>query len=62
MIGPKENTLIYFKITYFFKTRIHSIFLGTSENWHGHVTAVTCSPQHRRLGLAANLMSALVSK
>ena len=23
---------------------------GTKENWHGHVTAVTVGPQHRRLG------------
>ena len=32
---------------------------GSGENWHGHVTAVTCSPQHRRLGLAASLMASL---
>ena len=30
-----------------------------TPNWHGHVTAVTCAPTHRRLGLAAKLMSAL---
>ena len=30
-----------------------------TPNWHGHVTAVTCAPSHRRLGLAAKLMSAL---
>ena len=23
---------------------------GQHENWHGHVTAVTVGPQHRRLG------------
>ena len=23
---------------------------GSKENWHGHVTAVTVGPQHRRLG------------
>lgn len=32
---------------------------GSGENWHGHVTAVTCSPTHRRLGLAGRLMAAL---
>ncbi len=32
---------------------------GNKEDWHGHVTAVTCSPNHRRLGLAARLMAAL---
>ena len=32
---------------------------GQGENWHGHVTAVSCSPQHRRLGLAAKLMADL---
>ena len=30
-----------------------------TPNWHGHVTAVTCAPSHRRLGLAAKLMAAL---
>ena len=28
-------------------------------DWHGHVTAVTISPDYRRLGLAATLMSFL---
>jgi len=32
---------------------------GTNENWHGHVTAVTVGPQHRRLGLAQKLMHGL---
>ncbi len=32
---------------------------GHNENWHGHVTAVTCSPAHRRIGLARRLMAAL---
>jgi N-terminal acetyltransferase B complex catalytic subunit len=32
---------------------------GQGDNWHGHVTAVTCSPVHRRLGLADRLMTAL---
>merc|ERR1711934_576748 len=32
---------------------------GNNENWHGHVTAVTCAPAHRRLGLAGRLMDAL---
>ncbi|TRY63666.1 hypothetical protein TCAL_00860 [Tigriopus californicus] len=32
---------------------------GNGENWHGHVTAVTCAVSHRRLGLAGRLMAAL---
>lgn len=32
---------------------------GHSENWHGHVTALTVSPDYRRLGLAATLMAFL---
>ncbi len=27
--------------------------------WHGHVTAVTVSPEYRRLGVATNLMAYL---
>jgi N-terminal acetyltransferase B complex catalytic subunit len=30
---------------------------GHGENWHGHVTALTVSPEFRRLGLAATLMA-----
>ena len=32
---------------------------GRTENWHGHVTALTVAPDYRRLGLAAKLMSTL---
>lgn len=32
---------------------------GHGENWHGHVTALTVSPDYRRLGLAATLMNLL---
>merc|ERR1711990_1023441 len=32
---------------------------GLNENWHGHVTAVTVGPEHRRLGLANRLMEGL---
>ena len=32
---------------------------GHNENWHGHVTALTVSPDYRRLGLAALLMQFL---
>jgi N-terminal acetyltransferase B complex catalytic subunit len=32
---------------------------GMGENWHGHVTALTVSPDYRRLGLAAGLMKFL---
>ncbi|CAG0901671.1 unnamed protein product [Darwinula stevensoni] len=32
---------------------------GHGENWHGHVTALSIAPEHRRLGLAARLMANL---
>jgi len=32
---------------------------GVSENWHGHVTALSIAPSHRRLGLAGKLMQYL---
>lgn len=32
---------------------------GHGINWHGHVTALTVSPDYRRLGLAATLMQFL---
>ncbi|XP_066583916.1 N-alpha-acetyltransferase 20 isoform X2 [Prorops nasuta] len=32
---------------------------GLGENWHGHVTALTVSPDYRRLGLAARLIKFL---
>ena len=32
---------------------------GQAENWHAHVTALTVSPDYRRLGLAATLMKFL---
>lgn len=34
---------------------------GDAKLWHGHVTAVTVSPEYRRLGVAKNLMAYLVS-
>ena len=33
---------------------------GDAKLWHGHVTAVTVSPEYRRLGVAKNLMAYLV--
>lgn len=32
---------------------------GERELWHGHVTAVTVSPEFRRIGLATDLMDIL---
>nr|CAG4638087.1 EOG090X0ENV [Chydorus sphaericus] len=32
---------------------------GPGSNWHGHVTALSVSPDYRRLGLAAKLMQGL---
>lgn len=32
---------------------------GHGENWHGHITALTVSPNYRRLGLAAMLIKFL---
>lgn len=32
---------------------------GVGEEWHGHVTALTVSPDYRRIGLAKLLMNQL---
>ncbi|SCV69025.1 BQ2448_2045 [Microbotryum intermedium] len=32
---------------------------GKGEEWHGHVSAITVSPAHRRLGLASMMMELL---
>ncbi|GAA99732.1 uncharacterized protein L969DRAFT_52334 [Mixia osmundae IAM 14324] len=32
---------------------------GPGTEWHGHVTAITVSPEHRRLGLAKGMMALL---
>ncbi|TNY17122.1 N-acetyltransferase, partial [Rhodotorula diobovata] len=32
---------------------------GRGRDWHGHVSAITVSPQHRRLGLASMMMDLL---
>eukprot|EP01036_Dinobryon_divergens_P029420 gene29420-38514_t len=32
---------------------------GNDKLWHGHVTAVTVSPEYRRLGVATQLMAYL---
>ncbi|GAA5999383.1 peptide alpha-N-acetyltransferase complex B subunit NAT3 [Rhodotorula paludigena] len=32
---------------------------GRGQDWHGHVSAITVSPQHRRLGLASMMMDLL---
>lgn len=32
---------------------------GEDDEWHGHVSAVTVSPEYRRLGLASRLMELL---
>ena len=43
--------------------RLMGYILGKAEGdkklWHGHVTAVTVSPEYRRLGVAKNLMAYL---
>jgi N-terminal acetyltransferase B complex catalytic subunit len=45
--------------------RMMGYILGKAEGegklWHGHVTAVTVSPEFRRLGVAKNLMAYLES-
>ena len=41
---------------------LYFLVMGKAEgqdNWHGHVTALTVSPDYRRLGLAATLMKFL---
>lgn len=45
-----------FKVTHFL---VMGKAEGIGENWHGHVTALTVSPDFRRLGLAATLMNCL---
>jgi len=32
---------------------------GSNQEWHGHVTAITVSPAHRRLGIARGMMRLL---
>ncbi|CAG8527626.1 15075_t:CDS:2 [Funneliformis caledonium] len=32
---------------------------GRGKDWHGHVTAITVSPEYRRLGLADGMMKLL---
>ena len=32
---------------------------GRGKEWHGHVTAVTVTPEYRRLGLADGMMKLL---
>eukprot|EP00048_Salpingoeca_helianthica_P020622 m.7516 g.7516 ORF g.7516 m.7516 type:complete len:176 (+) comp5043_c0_seq2:52-579(+) len=32
---------------------------GQGKNWHGHVTALTVAPEHRRMGLANQFMAML---
>jgi N-terminal acetyltransferase B complex catalytic subunit len=34
---------------------------GTGQEWHGHVTALTVSPNYRRLGMAKQFMHILES-
>ena len=34
-------------------------FRSEEDSWHGHVTAVTVPPEHRRLGMATQLMGML---
>lgn len=34
---------------------------GHGDQWHGHVTAVSVTPDYRRLNLAAKLMKGLES-
>ncbi|KAM0792575.1 hypothetical protein ACM66B_005237 [Microbotryomycetes sp. NB124-2] len=34
---------------------------GRGQEWHGHVSAITVSPSHRRLGLASMMMDLLES-
>lgn len=50
---PPELTILYSVILVMGKAE------GHGETWHGHVTALTVSPDYRRLGLAAKLMNIL---
>lgn len=62
--SKKNPKLISFKANFIIlKHTINFIVMGKAEghgeNWHGHVTALTVSPDYRRLGLAATLMNIL---
>ncbi|XP_076247695.1 N-alpha-acetyltransferase 20 A isoform X2 [Calliopsis andreniformis] len=48
-----------FKYVEFGKTSVMGKAEGHGENWHGHITALTVSPNYRRLGLAAMLIKFL---
>lgn len=53
---PYQMALLVYKV---FKISVMGKAEGHGENWHGHVTALTVSPDYRRLGLAATLMNLL---
>lgn len=44
---------------FFFNFEVMGKAEGQGENWHGHITALTVSPNYRRLGLAAMLIEFL---
>ncbi len=53
----------YFKVAEAPDGRVVGYVMGKAEGdgelWHGHVTAVTVSPEYRRMGLATELMKYL---
>eukprot|EP01084_Bolivina_argentea_P127945 226242_1 len=53
----------YFRVARSASNDIMGYIIGKAEGqkslWHGHVSAVTVSPQYRRMGLATTLMNDL---
>lgn len=59
-IHVNKASFHYLKLTLLFEIiKVMGKAEGHGENWHGHVTALTVSPDYRRLGLAAMLMKYL---
>lgn len=46
-------------LTNFYMVSVMGKVEGQGESWHGHVTAVTVSPEYRRQQLAKKLMNLL---
>lgn len=62
IMGYSKLCLLHFNVTQIneiFKLPVMGKAEGMMENWHGHVTALSVSPDYRRLGLAATLMKFL---
>ena len=62
MIYCKIRQLFCYSPLHHYSNHITAYILqseGQAEEWHGHVTTLTVSPQFRRLGIAHTLMNQL---